>query len=52
MLEVIERRIVVEKLQRCNWDQTETAERFRLPLSMLNQKIKRLNIDIREKGGD
>jgi len=50
ILEVIERRIIVEKLERCNWNQTEAAEQFRIPLSTLNQKIKRLNIEIRKKG--
>jgi DNA-binding NtrC family response regulator len=50
ILEVIERRIIVEKLERCNWNQTDAAEQFRVPLSTLNQKIKRLNIEIRKKG--
>ncbi|MFP5248316.1 MAG: sigma-54-dependent transcriptional regulator [Acidobacteriota bacterium] len=50
ILETIERRIIIEKLERCNWNQTEAAEQFRIPLSTLNQKIKRLNIEIRKKG--
>ena len=50
ILEDIERRIIVEKLERCNWNQTDAAEQFRIPLSTLNQKIKRLNIEIRKKG--
>jgi len=50
ILETIERRIIVEKLERCSWNQTEAAEQFRIPLSTLNQKIKRLNIEIRKKG--
>ncbi|MFP5277246.1 MAG: sigma-54-dependent transcriptional regulator [Acidobacteriota bacterium] len=50
ILETIERRIIVEKLERCNWNQTEAAEQFRIPLSTLNQKIKRLNIEIRKRG--
>ena len=50
IIEVIERRIIVEKLERCNWNQTDAAEQFRIPLSTLNQKIKRLNIEIRKKG--
>ena len=49
ILETIERRIIIEKLERCNWNQTEAAEQFRIPLSTLNQKIKRLNIEIRKK---
>jgi len=46
MLESIERRIVVGKLERCNWNQAETARQFGIPLSILNEKIKRLRIDI------
>ncbi len=49
-IEDIERRIIIEKLERCNWNQTEAAEQFRIPLSTLNQKIKRLNIEIRKRG--
>ena len=50
ILEDIERRIIIEKLERCNWNQTDAAEQFHIPLSTLNQKIKRLNIEIRKKG--
>ncbi|GGH14277.1 sigma-54-dependent transcriptional regulator [Silvibacterium dinghuense] len=49
ILEDIERRIIIDKLERCNWNQTEAAEQFRVPLSTLNQKIKRLNIEIRKR---
>ncbi len=49
ILEDIERRIIVEKLERCNWNQTDAAEQFHIPLSTLNQKIKRLNIEIRKR---
>jgi DNA-binding NtrC family response regulator len=49
ILEDIERRIIIDKLERSNWNQTEAAEQFRIPLSTLNQKIKRLNIEIRKK---
>jgi DNA-binding NtrC family response regulator len=49
ILEQCERRIIVDVLEKCNWNQTETAERFKVPLSTLNQKIKRLNIEIRKK---
>ena len=52
ILETIERRIIVEKLERCNWNQTEAAEQFHIPLSTLNQKIKRLSIEIRKKNRD
>ena len=43
------RQIIVEMLEKCNWNQTDAAERFHVPLSTLNQKIKRLNIDIKKK---
>jgi DNA-binding NtrC family response regulator len=49
ILEDIERRIIIEKLERCNWNQTDTAEQFHIPLSTLNQKIKRLTIEIHKK---
>jgi len=49
ILEDIERRIIIEKLERCNWNQTDAAEQFHIPLSTLNQKIKRMNIEIRKK---
>ncbi|HWE87639.1 MAG TPA: sigma-54 dependent transcriptional regulator [Terracidiphilus sp.] len=49
ILEDIERRIIVEKLERCNWNQTDASEQFHIPLSTLNQKIKRLNIEIRKR---
>jgi len=50
ILEDIERRIIIEKLEHCNWNQTDAAEQFHIPLSTLNQKIKRLNVEIRKKG--
>jgi DNA-binding NtrC family response regulator len=46
-----ERRAIIEKLEACDYSQTATAEAFRVPLSTLNQKIKRLNIEIRKRGG-
>src|SRR5579885_319191 len=46
-----ERRTILEKLEACDWSQTATAEAFHIPLSTLNQKIKRLNIAIRKRGG-
>jgi DNA-binding NtrC family response regulator len=52
IMEDIERRIIVDKLERSNWNQTEAAEQFRIPLSTLNQKIKRLNIEIRKRNKD
>jgi DNA-binding NtrC family response regulator len=50
ILEDCERRIITDVLEKCNWNQTETAERFHVPLSTLNQKIKRLNIEVKKKG--
>jgi DNA-binding NtrC family response regulator len=50
IMEDCERRIVTDMLERCNWNQTEAAERFRIPLSTLNQKIKRMNIEVKRKG--
>ena len=45
-----ERRVIVERLEQCAWSQTEAAESLHVPLSTLNQKIKRLDIKIRKKG--
>jgi transcriptional regulator with PAS, ATPase and Fis domain len=50
IVEDVERRVITDMLERCNWNQTEAAERFRVPLSTLNQKIRRLNIEIKKKG--
>src|SRR5690242_13156826 len=49
IVEDCERRLIVNMLEKCNWNQTDAAERFHVPLSTLNQKIKRLNIEIRKK---
>jgi DNA-binding NtrC family response regulator len=49
ILEDCERRVIGDMLERCHWNQTEAAERFHIPLSTLNQKIKRLNIEIRKR---
>ena len=49
IVEDCERRIILDMLEKCNWNQTEAAERFHVPLSTLNQKIKRLNIEIKKK---
>ncbi|HYY70312.1 MAG TPA: sigma-54 dependent transcriptional regulator [Terriglobales bacterium] len=51
IVEGCERRIIVSMLERCNWNQTEAADRFHIPLSTLNQKIKRLNIEIKRRNG-
>jgi DNA-binding NtrC family response regulator len=44
-----ERGVILDQLECNGWSQTETAEKLRIPLSTLNQKIKRLNIEIRKK---
>jgi DNA-binding NtrC family response regulator len=49
IVEDVERRIITEMLEKCNWNQTEAAEHFKVPLSTLNQKIRRLNIEIKKK---
>src|SRR5882724_3009001 len=42
-----ERRKIIEQMEASDWSQTAAAEALRIPLSTLNQKIKRLNIEIR-----
>jgi transcriptional regulator with PAS, ATPase and Fis domain len=49
IVEACERRLIVNMLEKCNWNQTDAAERFHIPLSTLNQKIKRLTIEIKKK---
>jgi len=49
LMEEIERRIIADRLERCHWNQTEAAEYFKIPLSTLNQKIKRLNVEIKKR---
>jgi DNA-binding NtrC family response regulator len=45
-----ERRKIIESLELVNYSQTEAAEALRIPLSTLNQKIKRLTIDVKRRG--
>src|ERR1700723_501219 len=49
ILEEGERRIIVDMLERTNWNQTEAANGSQMPLSTLNQKIKRLGIETRRR---
>ena len=44
-----ERRVILERLEAAGWSQTEAAASLNVPLSTLNQKIKRLNIETRKK---
>jgi DNA-binding NtrC family response regulator len=41
--------VIMSMLEKCGWNQTDAAERFRIPLSTLNQKIKRLSIEVRKR---
>ncbi len=52
IIEECERRVITDMLEKCHWNQTDAAERFHVPLSTLNQKIKRLNIEIRKRAKD
>ena len=45
-----ERRKIIEQLEASDWSQTAAAEALRIPLSTLNQKIKRLKIEIQKRG--
>ncbi len=47
MVADFERRKIIDVLEAVSYSQTEAAERLHIPLSTLNQKIKRLNIEIR-----
>ncbi len=44
-----ERRKIIEALEAVGYSQTEAAENLHIPLSTLNQKIKRLSIDVKRK---
>ena len=46
-----ERRKIIDALESVSWSQTDAAEKLHIPLSTLNQKIKRLSIDVKRKGG-
>jgi DNA-binding NtrC family response regulator len=47
--EAYERRVILDMLAQTNWSQTEAAERFKIPLSTLNQKIRRLQIEVKRR---
>jgi DNA-binding NtrC family response regulator len=49
IMDTIEKRVIIEMLERCSWSQTEAADNFRIPLSTLNQKVKRYGIEIKKK---
>jgi DNA-binding NtrC family response regulator len=47
-----ERRKIIETLESVNWSQTEAAEHLHIPLSTLNQKIKRLEIPVKRRSAE
>jgi DNA-binding NtrC family response regulator len=49
IIDAFERRVIIEMLEQTAWSQTEAADNFRIPLSTLNQKIKRHGIEIKKK---
>jgi len=49
VIDSFERRVIVEMLEQTSWSQTEAADNFKIPLSTLNQKIKRHGIEIKKK---
>ena len=49
ILDHFERDVILQMLDNVNWNQTEAAERFELPLSTLNSKVKRLGIDTKRR---
>lgn len=49
ILDAFERRVIIEMLEQTGWSQTEAADNFKIPLSTLNQKIKRHGIEIKKK---
>ena len=49
IVEEFERRVLLEELEKAGWSQTEAAKRLRVALSTLNQKIQRLNIDVKRQ---
>ena len=44
--------IISDRLERCHWNQKEAAEDFKIPLSTLNQKIKRLSVEVKKRARD
>jgi DNA-binding NtrC family response regulator len=49
IIDAFERRVIIEMLEQTGWSQTEAADNFKIPLSTLNQKIKRHGIEIKKK---
>jgi DNA-binding NtrC family response regulator len=49
IVDTFEKKVIGQMLESVNWSQTEAAEKFGVPLSTLNSKVKRLGIDIKKK---
>ena len=49
MVADFEARRIVEVLEAVNYSQTDAAARLKIPLSTLNQKIKRLGIVVKRR---
>jgi DNA-binding NtrC family response regulator len=49
IIDSFERRVIIEMLEQTGWSQTDAADNFKIPLSTLNQKIKRHGIEIKKK---
>ncbi len=49
IVDTFERKVIIQMLESVNWSQTEAAEKFGVPLSTLNSKVKRLSVDIKRK---
>ncbi len=49
IVDSFEKKVIYQMLETVNWSQTEAAEKFGVPLSTLNSKVKRLGVDIRRK---
>jgi DNA-binding NtrC family response regulator len=49
IMDTFERKVIIQMLENVNWSQTEAADKFGVPLSTLNSKVKRLGIDIKKK---
>ncbi|HEY3456688.1 MAG TPA: sigma-54 dependent transcriptional regulator [Bryobacteraceae bacterium] len=49
MVADFERRTIIDALEQVSYSQTEAAEALKIPLSTLNQKIKRLAIEVKRR---
>jgi DNA-binding NtrC family response regulator len=49
IVDAFEKKVIMQMLENVNWSQTEAADKFAVPLSTLNSKVKRLGIDIKRK---